>query len=310
MDFFILLVKGFFIGIAFSIPGLSGGTMAIYLNVYQPLLHAIGSFSKDVKANVKLILPLMLGVIIAIISVAKLLGWLLDINSFLTLFFFIGLMIGGLPTLFRQVDFKVVKRSGYIAMVIAFLIVIGLFMVKLLFGSDMSTGFEVTVGNAFYLFLIGAISAIPIILPGISGSAVLVTLGVYTAIFTNVLGNILDFSVFWYNAYVLGFFAIGCLLVTILVSKTLDYLLTKHKNESMLMIIGFLISSVIVIFLEIRNPGTGISFDAQTPIYQNYLGYLSENWGESLLGIVTFVGGFFLAKWFTSFGKRTGQVGH
>lgn len=310
MDMLILLIKGFMIGIAFTIPGLSGGTMAIYLGVYHPLLHAIGSFTKDLKKNLKFVLPLLIGAFLAIVSMAKLIGWLLDIDSFATLFFFIGLMIGGLPSLFSELSLKAVKPIGYIAFVLAFLLVIALFLINLFFGKDPASGFAMTFGNVLLVMALGAAAAITMIIPGISGSALLVTLGFYTAIVTNVIGNLFDFSLFTYNLFVAGSFAIGALLGIIAVSKLLDYLLTKHKNESMMGILGFLFASVIVIFLEIRNPGTGTQFDTQIPIYRDFGAYFSEYWIHLLLGAITFVGGFFASKWFAAFGKRADRVGN
>ena len=80
MDFLILVIKGFFVGIALIIPGLSGGTLAMYLGIYEKLLHAIGNVFNEFKKSMMFLIPVFIGVAISVVSLAKLLGYLIDLN--------------------------------------------------------------------------------------------------------------------------------------------------------------------------------------------------------------------------------------
>jgi putative membrane protein len=292
----ILLLKGFLIGIAFIIPGLSGGTMAIYLGIYQPMLEAIGSLFQNFKKNFLYLLPIGIGLIISIVLFAGIVGWLLDVNSAATLFLFIGLMIGGLPKLTKSIHLKQTHPLGFVLSVVAFLLVAFLFIGNLMSSGDAVTTIPVSVGNALLLFVLGAAAATTMIVPGVSGSALLVVLGFYTAIVTNVVGNVFDFAVFGYNVYVLACFALGAVTGIYLASKILNRLLTNYPSESMLVIVGFLLASVGVLFLEIRQPATGVDFQNQAPIYRDYLAFIRTEWVSLIASAMTFTMGFIASK--------------
>ena len=121
--FITLILKGFLIGIAFIVPGLSGGTLAVYLGVYDKLLHSIGNIFKEFKKSVTFLIPIFLGVAISVVLTARVFSILLDWNSFIVLFFFIGLMLGGLKSLSENVENKK-QASNIISFIVAFLIVI------------------------------------------------------------------------------------------------------------------------------------------------------------------------------------------
>jgi putative membrane protein len=291
--FISLLVKGFLIGIAFVIPGLSGGTMAVYLGLYQKLLEAIGGVFKHFRKSLELLVPVGIGLLLAIVLFAGLIGWLLTVHSLGTLFFFLGLMIGGMKKITAPIRWKQTHWSGYVLSGVAFLLVIGLFLGKTLAANEPVVLIELTMGNAILVFFLGMAAATTMIVPGVSGSALLVVLGYYTAIVTNVVGNLFDFSVLSYNLTIVALFGLGGVSGIYLVSKGLNRLITDHESESMLVIVGFLVASMLVLFLEVRDPQSGAEFEAQMPIYRDYLGFLSLQWASLLVGAFTFAVGFF-----------------
>lgn len=294
--FVTLLIKGFLIGIAFVIPGLSGGTMAVYLGLYQPLLEAIGSIFRQFKKSLALLVPVGIGLVLSIVLFAGLIGWLLSIHSLGTLLFFIGLMLGGMKKITAPIRWRQTHWLGYALAGLAFLSVIGLFVGKALVSENPITHLSLTPANALLVFLLGMAAATTMIVPGVSGSALLVVLGYYTAIVTNVIGNLFDLSVFTYNLSIVALFGLGGVLGVYLISKGLNRLLTRHESESMLVIFGFLVASMLVLFLEIRNPQTGVEFELQTPIYLDYLGYLGSQWTAIPIGIFAFAGGVLLSR--------------
>ncbi|MBU1144883.1 MAG: DUF368 domain-containing protein [Firmicutes bacterium] len=290
-----LMVKGFIIGIAFIIPGVSGGTLAIYLGVYDKLLQSIGNIFKEFKKSVAYLFPIFLGIGLSVVVLAKLLGFLIQWNSFITLLFFIGLIFGGIPSILKKVGKENATVSGYLAFFIAFGIVLLLLMSQLSQTGIGIAHFDMTLMNFLLLILLGAISSITMIVPGISGSALLMALGFYTAIVTNVIGNVFDFSVIGYNLYVIIPFAIGAALGIILFSKVIVFFLKEYPKETYLAIVGFILASVVVIFLEIRDPSTGGVFTDQLPIYNFLWNFIKTNVLSVIFGVLSLVLGVFSA---------------
>lgn len=295
--FLILFLKGFLIGIAFIIPGLSGGTLAIYLGIYQPMLHAIGHFFQAWKKHFFFLLPIGLGIVLAIVVFARLIGWLLNVNSFATLLFFIGLLLGGLKKLSASIQVKTQSKVAYGLAFFAFVLVIGLFLSEQFASVEgVVTAIPISGSSIFLLLVLGAVAATTMIVPGVSGSALLMVLGYYTAIVTNVIGNVFDFSQMGYHAFVIGFFAIGGVLGIFFASRFLDKIINRYPSESMTVIFGFLLSSAIVLFLQIHHPDSAPLYDMQEPIYLNYWNFLITEWPSVIAGILMFITGFYTSR--------------
>lgn len=295
MAFIILALKGFLIGLAFIIPGISGGTVAIYLGVYDKMLHAIGHVFSEFKKSLAFLLPIFIGIAISVVALAKLLGILLNWNSFVVLMLFIGLIIGGIPSLAKKLGAKPFTASSIIAFLIAFVLVMALFIGERALSGSGIANFEMKWTNVLLIVFLGMIASMKMIVPGISGSALLMTLGFYTAIVTNVIGKILDFSNIGYNLFVVIPFAIGVAIGIILFSKVIEYLLHRYKVTAFAAIIGFVLASAVVIFLEIRDPGTASVHIEQTPIYLDFFTYVKNNILTMLIGLVTLLTGFVIA---------------
>jgi len=298
--FIILALKGFLIGIAFIIPGVSGGTVAIYLGVYDKLLHAIGNVFTEFKKSIAFLIPIIIGIAVSVVALAKLIGLMLDWNSLVTLMLFIGLIAGGIPSLWKKLGVKPFKASTIIAFMISFLLVLMLFIGKSVGSEAGVTQFPMNGANVILILLLGMISSMTMIVPGISGSALLMTLGFYSAIVTNVIGNILDFTLIGYNLFVAIPFAVGVAIGIILFSKIIEYLLRKYKVTTFAAIIGFIMASAIVIFLEIRDPGTASVYTEQTPVYLDFFAYIKNNVLSTVIGIVTLAAGFIVAYKFVA----------
>lgn len=299
MIFLELMIKGFFIGIAFIIPGLSGGTLAVYLGVYEKLLHSISNVFKEFKKSIEFLLPLFLGIAISIVLLAKLFSILIEWNSFIVLLFFIGLIIGGIKPVFNKVKGQRIDIYSIFAFFASFTIII-----LLIIGKTRSTNsidvIRLDFLNIVLVFIIGMLASMTMIVPGISGSALLLVLGYYTAIVSNVVGNLFDFSSFLYNVEVLIPFGLGALLGIILFSRVIELCFKKFNKQTYYAILGFILASIIAIFYEIRDPSTAVNFENQLPIYQNIFEYISNNLFSVLGGLVSLVLGFiassFLSK--------------
>jgi putative membrane protein len=295
------LIKGFVIGIAFIIPGVSGGTLAVYLGVYQKMLDAISNIFKDFKNSVKFLFPIFLGIGLSVVLLAKIFSLLLDWNSFIILFFFIGLLLGGIKTIYNKCEMNKINVVKITAFILAFA-----FLILLVFLEKSNTGtgiayFDFNFMTYVLLIALGMIGSMTMIVPGISGSAVLLVLGFYTAIVSNVIGNIFEFDDIVYNLQVIIPFALGALLGVIIFSKVISYLLKKFPQATYMAILGFILASVIGVFLEIKDPATATYFSDQLPVYENLLVYISDNIWSVAGGLISLAVGYIGSLYLTKF---------
>jgi len=298
MQHLIVTIKGFFVGIALIIPGLSGGNLAVYLGIYEKLLHAIGHVFSEFVDSMKFLIPLFVGMAISIVGLANLLGYLIDVNSFVILLFFMGLIAGGIKDIYQAArqDETDVKPSSIITGVISFALILLLIVFGKLSNSTGISTIDISVWNIVLLFFLGMAASMTMIVPGVSGSALLIVLGYYTAIVTNVVGEILDFSQFSYNIQVIIPFALGAAIGIILFSKVIESALKRFTQQTYFAILGFVGGSIIAIFFEIKDPSTGMTHDLQDPIYNNLISFLGDNIISLLGAIVLFVLGFVVSR--------------
>lgn len=301
--FLILLLKGFIIGIAFIIPGVSGGTMAIYLGVYDKLIYSITHIFKEFKKSIVFLFPLFIGLFLSIVLLAKLLGWLISLNSVITLSFFIGLLLGGIPSLYEKIKNSHKGISSIISFSVSFIIVIFLLIGKMFNDTSVFNSFDFSVGIYLLIFVLGLLSASTMIIPGVSGSALLITLGFYTAIVTDVIGNIFDFSLLGYNLQVLIPFGLGAVVGVFLISKGIEISLKKFFVQTYSAIIGFIISSSIVIFFEMADQNSALDFKNQIPVYKDIFSYIQGNIFSVVFGIIAIVVGYFAAQKLVKFDR-------
>jgi len=293
MTFLILLVKGFIMGVAFIIPGVSGGTLAVYLGIYQKLIEAISNIFKDFKNSIKFLFPIFLGIAISVVSLAKLFSILLNWNSVIILFFFIGLIAGGVRHIYNKAEGQELNSRKIIAFIIAFFVLLVIIILEKVNTGSGIAYFDMKFGTYVLLVILGILASITMIVPGISGSAVLLVLGFYTAIVSNVVGNIFDFSNLVYNLQVIIPFAVGAIIGVVLFSKLVEKLLRKYPKETYFAILGFIIASIIGVFLEIKDPATAASFDQQIPIYKDLLNFISDSIWSVAGGLIALGFGYF-----------------
>ena len=248
-DYLRLAIKGGIIGVANIIPGVSGGTLAITLGLYDKIIGAVSHFFKNLKDNLKLLIPIGLGAVVTIILLSKIIKTSLDKFPLATILLFVGLILGGMPILFKKVKHELTIPNITILLVSAGL-VIGLTLLKTN-SSDVSF-INVNMGTMILLFLVGAIAAATMVIPGISGSFVLMLLGYYKPIITTI-SNLTDVSLIIHNMLILIPFGLGILFGIILIAKLIEYLLSNYEIKTYYGIIGFVISSVITIFMITNN---------------------------------------------------------
>ena len=245
----ILFLKGMILGSAMIIPGVSGGTLAISLGIYERIINVITHFFKNFKENIIFIINLGLGILASIVLGALILNYTFEHYPIPTIIFFIGLLIGSIPSLTKRVDLRnTLKISNIFYFLLGVSLVLGVYLFK---GSS-----EVTFSNGFNLvqsiklILVGVVAAVTLVIPGISGSFMLMILGYYKPIL-EVISDTIKFNNLGNNILILIPFGVGVLLGIIGIAKLIEYLLKNHETKTYYAIIGFLIASIIEIFVSL-----------------------------------------------------------
>lgn len=242
-------IKGFILGIANVIPGVSGGTMAVSMGLYELILSSIGNFFKDIKGNFIKLLPIILGILVAIVSTSKLVTYALTNYKAQTLCLFIGLIFGGVSLIMRKIKGKG-SKTNYLIFFVIFFFVISLNFLK--------TGLiEISFTNMgiidyLLLLLMGFIASSAMVIPGISGSFILMVLGYYDKIIYTI-STITDFSKLGSNLLILVPFGIGVAMGIIFMAKLITNLIKKHETKTYFAIMGFVLSSVVVLLLQLTD---------------------------------------------------------
>ena len=242
-----IMLKGFIIGSSMSVPGVSGGTMAILLGIYDRLIHAISNFLKDMKGNTIFLFKFCLGAGIGIGSLAFLIQWLLEKFPFVVSFFFLGAVIGGIPALYQ----KTKERKFSLSSLLYFLLGLG---IVISIGFIPTGNFDIVSGSGFIhyamILVTGIVIALALVLPGISTSHMLLVLGMYDTM----LAAITRFDILY-----IGILGIATLIGVFLITKPLEFLMNCFPHSTYCMIIGFVIGSTSEIFGETILPAIPVN---------------------------------------------------
>lgn len=267
-----LVLKSFFLGVANLIPVISGGTLIVTFGIYEYVLDAIDNIFKNFKDSINKLMPIVIGMFLALISMSKVISYTLDKYQFQTIMFFIGLVIGGIPLLFDKIKGKSVKKN-IIWFILTFILILVSFFLKI--PNQQITFKDLNIINYLLLIVIGMISFITIIAPGISFSSMLILMGYYKPII-DTLNDINNVNHLGSNLLILLPFGIGCLTGIILFAKLIKMLLEKYEVKFYYGIIGLVLSSIMGMILEINS--------------------FKPTFFSILLGIITFFWGFFVTK--------------
>ncbi|MBS6641304.1 MAG: DUF368 domain-containing protein [Clostridiaceae bacterium] len=233
-DLIVTAAKGAVIGGTMLIPGVSGGSMAMMMGIYDKLIMAVSNFRKDVRRHFLFLLWFCIGAGLGMLIIARPLLHLLEVFPFPTQFFFIGAVAGCVPMIYNKA-----RLAGFSWHVPVY-ILIGMAVVALLglLPSDLVGG-ELGVWEPLLLLVAGVVCAAALVLPGISVSYLLLMLGLYDKTMAAISG--LDIL------FLLPLF-IGLCAGIVLTTKLLDSLMTNRPRATYLIILGFMIASVLEVF--------------------------------------------------------------
>lgn len=257
MNFLINVIKGMMIGIANVIPGVSGGTMAVSLGIYDKMIDSISGILKHLRDSVAFLFPLVVGMGIGIAGFTYLIEYLLSKHTFVTCMTFVGLIMGGLPIILKGLKAKMndaggkIGIAGILTFLIAFAISAGMPLLKT---SDAAlTTIPVTAQNMAILFILGIVASATMVIPGVSGSMMLMIFGYYYGIINTIKSFLDALHAFDMAALTDGFmllfpFGIGVIIGIILIAKLISFLFERYGVPTFCAILGLIISSPFAIF--------------------------------------------------------------
>ena len=261
-EFILNILRGIVIGISNVSPGVSGGTMMVSMGIYDRLILVLTHFVKRFKEAVALLVPIGIGMLLAIAIFAKLFSEVFFPKFPLqTNLFFIGLILGGLPIIYKKVKGISIRLPQIIAFLLFFLLVTALAVVGE--GSGASADITLSAGNVIKLFFVGVIAAATMVIPGVSGSMIMMVLGYYNTIIDTINAFIdaaraFDIPAVMDTFVVLVPFGIGVVVGIVAVAKLIEFMLKKFPAVTYWGIIGLIVASPIAILIMMELPAIGV----------------------------------------------------
>lgn len=277
MKLLIEMLKGMVIGLANIIPGVSGGTMMVSMGIYDKLIHCVTHLFKEFKKSVRFLFPYAVGMVVAIATLSFALKWAFAEYPLPTNTLFIGLILGGLPAILKQVKGEKTGAMGAILFAVFFAVVVLLQV----FQKENSAVIQLSVLEVVKLFALGCIASATMVIPGVSGSMILKLLGYYEPIVTEALPAFItgltsgDFGAMLGSAGILIPFGLGIVIGIFAIAKLIEVLMARWKGLTYMAIIGMVVASPVAILL-----GTDMS---------------GASWWVILLSIATFAIGYVVA---------------
>ena len=304
VDYFILVFKGMAMGAADVVPGVSGGTIAFISGVYEELISTLNSINLNSLKTLKLqgvsatwkkingnfLLALFGGILLSILSLSKLVAWLLHEEPVLLWAFFFGLVLASIIFVLKKINQW--NSAVFLGLILGGVFAYQLTQLNALGNSD----------SNWYLFLSGAIAICAMILPGISGAFILVILGSYA----NVLQALNDKDI-----AKITIFMTGALIGILSFSRLLKWLFKRFKNMTLAVLTGFMIGALSKIWpwkktLSFRENSEGIS----VPLKEQCIAPFSFDGDPQILsaiGLMLF--GFLMIFFLEKIGAKNKKIG-
>lgn len=278
MKWFLDVLRGAVIGLANVIPGVSGGTMMVSMGIYDKLIWSINHLFKRFKECFKVLLPFIVGMLAAIIIGSFALKAAFRDYPLPTNTLFIGLILGSLPFILKEMKGEKIGWQG----VLAFALLFGLVVFLKAIEAENTAKVSLNVGTVLLMLLMGAICSAAMVIPGVSGSMILKTLGYYEPVVTEAIPGLVkgitsgNWSAVLENIGILLPFLIGIVAGIFGIAKLIEVLMRKWKGRTYCGILGMVAASPVVILMD-------------TSIYDGF------NWIICVVSVVTLALGVFIA---------------
>ncbi|WP_286080325.1 DUF368 domain-containing protein [Parablautia intestinalis] len=246
------ILKGIVMGTANIIPGVSGGTMAVSMGIYDKLIHSVTHLLKDFKESLKFLIPIAVGMGIALVGLSFIIEPAFEHFPLQTNCLFIGLIVGGLPAVCKKVKGKGIKVSYVLPFLIFFAIVVGMAAIGEKEGAAADLSFSLW--SVIKLFVVGVIASATMVIPGVSGSMMLLLIGYYNPIVASIKNFVtalvsLDMAGIMQGCGVLVPMGIGIVVGVFAIAKLIEIIFEKFPIQAYWAIIGLIVASPFAIFL-------------------------------------------------------------
>lgn len=270
------VIKGMVIGLANIIPGVSGGTMMVSMGIYDTLIYCITHLFKQFKKSVVTLLPYIVGMVAAIICLSFVITWAFDNYPLPTNTLFIGLILGGLPAIFKQVKGEKIGVKGGVLFAAFFALIIVLQLIQ----KENLVEIQLSVLEVVKLLFLGMLASATMVIPGVSGSMILKLLGYYEPVIGSIKGLTTALAAgSWQavaaNVGILLPFGVGIVIGIFAIAKLIEVLLAKWKGYTYCAILGLVIASPVAILMSTNMSGV--------------------TWVTLLISVVTFAAGYVVA---------------
>ncbi len=252
MKFIKDILKGAVIGVANAIPGVSGGTMMVSMGIYDDIIFCITHLFKQLKKSIQILLPYIIGMAVGIVGLAFAIGYLLQHFEFQTKMTFIGLILGGVPLLLGKIKGK---KKGLPHAIVFLLFFVAIIAMQYFGGEGKEVSLTLGFIPAILLFVVGMIASATMVIPGVSGSMMLMILGYYNPI----MSAVKDFVTALASANMskvlvlcgsLIPFGLGVVIGIFAIAKLIEVLLSKQETITYSAILGLVAASPVVILME------------------------------------------------------------
>ena len=277
MKFVLEMLRGMVIGLANIIPGVSGGTMMVSMGIYDTLIHCITHLFKEFKKSILTLLPYAVGMVLAIGGLSFALKWAFAVYPLPTNTLFIGLILGGLPAILRQVKGK---KKGAVGAVL-FAVFFALIIVMQVFQSEHVATITLSFGEVVKLFVLGAVASATMVIPGVSGSMILKLLGYYEPVVTVAIPGLIsglahgEWAAVGANVGILLPFGLGIVVGIFAIAKLIEVLLAHWEGQTYCAILGLVTASPVAILTATEM--------------------VNLSWSTLIISLLTFAIGFYVA---------------
>ncbi len=262
MEFLKDVLKGVLIGVANAIPGVSGGTMMVSMGIYDDIIYCITHLFSQLKKSIMTLLPYFVGMAVGIVGLAFAIKSLYENFPIQTSMVFIGLILGSIPMLLKRVKKEKVRVPHIL---IFFLFFIAIIVMEIINKNSNTMDVKLVIGviPLIKIFLVGIVASATMVIPGVSGSMMLMIMGYYTPIMTAITDFVKgavhgDWDTVMTVSASLVPFGLGVVFGIFAIAKLIEFLLAKWEGLTYCAIMGLVVSSPVVILMG-TNLALGIN---------------------------------------------------
>ncbi|MCL2168593.1 MAG: DUF368 domain-containing protein [Defluviitaleaceae bacterium] len=259
LEFLTKVVKGFLVGLALVVPGLSAATFAVVTGIYETMIHSMNNIRKEFRSSMRFLLPIGLGAFVGVLASAGLTLYLLDTFPLQSYAVFIGLVLGSVPVIYGKMKPAIKVKKNYFLLLAGLAAILVITFVTTPDAHDATTIYVIDgIGDVLVIFLAGLVSCILMAFPGISGSIILMLMGMFTTVYGAVTRLPETAAI-----PILAIFVAGALVGLILAAKIMGFFIEKHEASVYFMVLGLVLGAVVtLVHMGITEP---ITYDTSGP---------------------------------------------